>query len=91
MVDKRSETSADNGKLGGRPISPATLIAQASRLYIAEQVEKSLSPIVARAINDAVLGDHQARQWLSDNGWGKAPINLGFDAGGKPLLISNDE
>lgn len=72
MTDKRSETSAENGKKGGRPISEATLRAQLAREYISGEVEKSLAPIVAKAINDAILGDYKAREWLSDRGWGKA-------------------
>lgn len=72
MADKRNETSPNNGKLGGRPISEATLRAQLARDYISAEIEKSLAPIVARAINDAILGDYKAREWLSDRGWGKA-------------------
>lgn len=71
-MDKRTKTSAENGKKGGRPMSYATLRAQAAKEYISGEVEKSLAPIVAKAINDAILGDNSARAWLSDRGWGKA-------------------
>ena len=87
MADGRSLTSAKNGKNGGRPVSEATLKAMAARLYIAQEVEKSLTPMVAKAINDAVLGNHEARKWLSEYAWGKPAINLGTDESGKPFLI----
>lgn len=85
MADKRAETSADNGKLGGRPVSDATIRAQAARDYISKQVEDSLSAIVAKAIVQAIEGNADARHWLSDRSWGKAPINLGVDDEGKPV------
>lgn len=70
--DKRSETSAENGKKGGRPISEATLRAQAAKEYISKQITDSLGAIVAKAITQAIEGDSKARDWLSDRGWGKA-------------------
>jgi predicted nucleic acid-binding Zn ribbon protein len=73
MADNRAKTSAENGKLGGRPVSEATICAQLARKYIAEQVKESLGPIVARAISLAMDGDKDARNWLSDQGWGKPP------------------
>ncbi len=72
MTDKRSETSAENGKKGGRPISEATLRTQAAREYISLQVKDSLGPIVAKAITQAMEGDYKAREWLSDRAWGKS-------------------
>lgn len=78
MEDKRSETSAENGKQGGRPISEATIKAQLAREYIAEHVKQSLEPIVAKAINDAILGDATARAWLADRAWGKPKQEIGL-------------
>lgn len=72
MADKRSETSAENGKKGGRPVSDATLRAQAAREYISKHVTDNLAPIVARAVVDAINGDRYARDWLADRAWGKA-------------------
>jgi hypothetical protein len=88
MADKRSETSADNGKKGGRPVSEATIRAQIARQYIAEQVKKSLEPIVAKAINDAILGSSEARHWLSDQAWGK-PTQMVEHSG--ELALIDDE
>lgn len=88
--DGRARTSAENGKKGGRPVSEATLRAQAAREYISSEMEKSLAPIVAKAINDAILGNSDARNWLSDRGWGKAALNLGVDAEGKALTVVFD-
>lgn len=71
MADKRSVTSAKNGAKGGRPVSEATIRATLAREYISQEVEKSLAPIVAKAINDAILGEKYAREWLSGYAWGK--------------------
>ena len=71
MKDNRSKTSAENGKKGGRPVSESVIRALKARDYISAEVEKQMSPIVAKAINDAILGDKHAREWLSDRAWGK--------------------
>ena len=71
-MSTRQETSPENGKKGGRPVSPATLQTQIAREYIAQQVQDSFSAIVAKAIVQAMEGDKYAREWLSDRAWGKA-------------------
>lgn len=83
--DRRSETSAENGKKGGRPRSESTIRAQMARHYIAEQVEASLAPIVAKAIVQAIEGDKDARNWLSERAWGRPAINLGVNDDGDPI------
>jgi len=70
-VDQRSLTSADNGKLGGRPKSEATIRTQLARAYIAQEVAANLDKIVTKAVEQAVLGDTSARTWLSEQSWGK--------------------
>ena len=72
MADKRSTTSADNGKKGGRPVSEATLRAQIARDYISSEVERNLEPIVTKAIKQAKDGDKYAREWLFDRAHGKS-------------------
>ncbi len=69
--------SAQNGKLGGRPISMSRLRAIAARDYIAKELQKNLVPIVNQAIHDATHSSDStarkhAREWLADRGWGKA-------------------
>lgn len=92
MADKRSETSAENGKQGGRPISESTIRAQMARDYISEQVKHSLEPIVAKAINDAILGNDTARAWLSDRAWGKPKQEMGFtDTEGNDIFEPSDK
>lgn len=66
------KASRENGKLGGRPPSEATIRTQKAREFISEQLEASLPPIVAKAITQAMEGNNEARMWLSDRGWGKA-------------------
>ena len=92
MADKRTETSAENGKNGGRPVSEATIKAQLAREYIAEHLKQSLEPIVAKAINDAILGDKYAREWLSDRAWGKSKQEMGFtDTEGNDIFEPSDK
>lgn len=86
MADRRSETSAKNGELGGRPVSEATLRTQLAREYISEQLKDSLAPIVAKAITQAMEGDSKARDWLSERAWGKAPQPITGD-NGEPLIV----
>ena len=73
----------------GKPVSQATLRTQKARDYISKMLEKSLTPIVDRAIKDAIKGDFKAREWLSNYAWGKPAINLGTDGEGKPLLLAD--
>lgn len=71
-VDKRSASSAENGKkFGGRPKGAASIAADKARAYIAQRVEKELKPIVDTAIKQAIQGDKYAREWLSNYAWGK--------------------
>lgn len=71
-ADKRSKTSAENGKLGGRPISTTTLITQESRKYIAEQVRANLEGIVSQMLAKSLDGDLPATRELFDRAFGKA-------------------
>ncbi len=86
VKDKRSETSAENGKKGGRPVSPATIRAQAARDYISAQTQASLGPIVAKAITQAMEGNKDAREWLSDQGWGKPQQRVNLTTKDDPMI-----
>lgn len=91
-TEKQIEANRENAKLGGRPISEATIRAQMARDYISEQVKKSLEPIVAKAINDAILGNDSARSWLSDRAWGKSKQEIGLtDTEGNDLLEPSEK
>jgi hypothetical protein len=81
-----ADASRENGKLGGRPKSEATIRSQLAREYISLQLKDSLPAIVAKAITQAIEGNSEARNWLSDRGWGKAPINLGVDEDGEKIV-----
>lgn len=65
------EVSRENGKLGGRPVSQATIRAHEAKDFISEQVKNNLAPIVNKAVQQAIEGDDKARTWLSDRAWGK--------------------
>lgn len=90
-MDKRAETSAENGKMGGRPVSEATLRTQFARDYISKQVEDSLGAIVAKAITMAIEGNEGARNWLSDRAWGKAQQAIDFTTLGEKLTIDDNQ
>lgn len=77
VEDPRAAPARENGKLGGRPRSEATLRTLAARDYISKELQKNLVPIVAQAIRDAIdpndaKARKDAREWLGDRGWGKA-------------------
>jgi len=97
MSDKRSQTSAANGKKGGRPKKHSTVLAEKARDFIAQELEKNLKPIVKKAVDDAKQGDKAARDWLSERGWGKVPqavLTKDEDGNDVPLtvhIIGKDE
>jgi hypothetical protein len=83
---------------GGRPkgcTSNATLKARLQREYLVEQFERNLGPIVSKAIADAIQGNKEARQWLTDRAWGRANQTLDITTNGKDLpslsILSNDK
>ena len=73
----------------GRKPGLASILAERSRAYIAERIETDLAPIVEKAIEQAKAGDKYARDWLSDQAWGKARQNVGLDGGedGQPIQV----
>jgi len=89
MADKRSTTSVENGKKGGRKPKQSTLLAEKARDYIAKRLDKELGPIVDKAIMQAKDGDHKAREWLSERGWGKVVQTINTeDEDGKKMPIT---
>lgn len=59
-MDKRSQTSADNGKKGGRPIASATLRAQMMRERLSEAVDEQFEEMFTPQIEKAKNGDTTA-------------------------------
>lgn len=70
-MDRRSLTSAENGRKGGRKKGQATLLAEKAREFIAQELEKNLKPIVLKAIAGAKQGKKDDRDWLSNRAWGR--------------------
>lgn len=60
----------------GRPIGDATIKAQKAREMLMEALIENWSPIVLKAIDQAINGDATARAWLSDRGLGKVVDQL---------------
>lgn len=90
MADKRSKTSAANGKLGGRPKGFAALESERQRDMVAKKLKKEFEPIVTRAIKDAKEGDKYARTWLSEFAYGK-PTQPITGADGSDLFPSDTD
>jgi len=88
-MDKRSQTSAENGKKGGRKKGIATLQAEQMRNMIATELATRFMPILSKALDQAEAGDRYARDWVTDTAFGKVPIALS-GVNGKDLFPTND-
>lgn len=90
-MDKRSLTSAANGKKGGRPKGYAAIQAEKAREALVKKLEKEWVPIVDKAIEQAKAGDQTARAWLADRGYGKVTqmIATEDENGNKQAINSN--
>ncbi len=89
-MDKRSQTSAANGKKGGRPKgtkTETTIAREKAREYLSRRVEEAMAPIVDKAIEQASEGDKAARDWLTDHTWGKAKESIDVTSGGEVIPI----
>lgn len=65
-MDQRSITSSENGKLGGRPLSKATLATQKMKEKVALYVEKNFDKIVKPQIDKAIKGELASYKDLMD-------------------------
>ncbi len=93
-MDKRSLTSSENGKLGGRPKGSKawhTLEAEKGKAALIEAYLKNIRPINEALIAKATAGDIQAIRELHDRVYGKPnqPIEGKLDVITK--IISIDE
>lgn len=75
--DGRSLTSALNGKKGGRKPGLASVEAEKARDLICIKLRENFGPIIDKAIEQAKEGDHNARVWLSERGYGKVKQDFG--------------
>ncbi len=78
-----------NGLKGGRPKGYAALQAEKARDFIAKKLEKHFAPIVEKAIEQAIEGNKDARDWLFERAHGRPRQTLGVDGGevGLPVPI----
>ena len=82
-MDKRSQTSAENGKKGGRPKGSTSKPAFHKFISI-EQMEN----VVASMYAEATSGKVEAAKWLGDQYFGKAKQAItGGDDDDNPLKI----
>lgn len=88
-MDKRSLTSAINGRKGGRKKGEATILREKAKDYLARRVEEEIQPIADKLIEKAQTGDVPAIKELFDRAWGKSKESVDVTSGGKPLPIYN--
>jgi len=89
--DKRAETSAENGKKGGRPKGYAALEAEKAREILVERLGKKWVPIVDKAIEQAEKGDGSARDWLTTRGYGKIKDEVELTTTVKTVVVNKSK
>ena len=65
------KASIENGKKGGRPKGYAALEAERQRELIAVKLSTQFEPIINKAIEQAIEGNKDAREWLVERAYGK--------------------
>lgn len=75
-------TSAQNGKLGGRPKGTNAIAAEKARSYISDRVSAELEPLIDIAIKQALEGDLNARKDLLDRAYGKPKESVEIEVQG---------
>ena len=88
-MDKRSLTSAQNGRKGGRKKGESTILREKGKDYIARRVEEEIGPLVEILLKKAKGGDMFAIKELFDRAWGKATQPTEMDLKGN-LSVSFD-
>lgn len=84
-MDRRSLTSATNGRKGGRKKGPATIIAEKMRDEIAKQIKAEAPVLIAAQLQRAKEGDTIAFRELMDRAFGRPKQPLANDEE-NPLL-----
>ena len=64
-----------------------TFEAEKARALIMRKLFESLEPIIDKAIEQAKLGNHQAREWLSDRAMGRVPTAIEVPNGSGEIII----
>lgn len=70
-MDKRSITSALNGRKGGRKKGAATIEREKLKEYIAQKIAENGEQIVSVLLEKALTGDIMSIRELFDRGFGK--------------------
>lgn len=72
----------------GRKPGYAALQAEKKRELTAKLLDKQWTPIVKRAIKDAIAGDNEARKFLRDTAYGKPKETLDANLTGNFSLLN---
>lgn len=88
-MDKRSITSKENGKKGGRKKGAATIEREKAKDYIAQRIGEYMPELFNVLITKALEGDMAAIKELFDRGFGK-PAQAITGPDGERLVITFD-
>ncbi len=86
-MDGRANTSAENGKKGGRPKGFSAIQAEKTREYIAHRIAEEQEPIVNALIDKAKTGDVPAFKELMDRGFGKVRETMDITTDGEKIVF----
>ena len=90
-MDRRSITSAQNGKKGGRKKGLASIKAEEARKVLAQMVFDEIVPIGKKLIEESKKGNIPAIKELFDRAFGKAPQQINTPDIGDALKIMFDD
>lgn len=90
-MDGRSNTSAENGKKGGRPKGYSAIEAEQARILLIEKLKKDLPDIYNALAEKAMAGDVPAAKELFDRAYGRAQQYVDLTTDGESLKIMFDE
>lgn len=86
-MDRRSLTSAINGRKGGRKKGSATIERERVKSYIAERIAQDIEPMIDKMIHKVLKGDVFAFKELLDRGFGRPNVAVDITSGGIPIPL----
>lgn len=84
-MDKRSKTSRDNGKLGGRPKAARTVAAEQFRDYVSMRIVEQQEPLIDALMEKGLKGDVSSIKELLDRAFGKSKEYMDIMSDGEKI------